>query len=328
MVRVAALLALGALASGCGLLLGIGGDDAPPRANDAGVDAVASDASLDGEVVTSDASVDASASDASAEGRFCPTFENARHVAELGSAAHDWGPSVTPDGLTVFFSSNRGGDFDIWTATRPARHLPFGAPVAAEVLNTAGRENDPSISADGLAICFDSDRSPPGLYIAKRVALDSPWATPQRIDIPTSMVIGGCELTTDSDEIFLTDIAASPRRLYVTRRPASSDPWGAPIPLALLPPDREEGFPGISPDGLTIMFGGAPLAGFGGVDIYYTTRPSLGAPFGPPVHVAELTTEAQDADPDPSWDGTELWFASDRIAGENYEIYVATPVCP
>jgi Tol biopolymer transport system component len=50
-------------------------------------------------------------------------------VTELQSDADDSAPEVSPDGLTLWWVSERGGaDRDVWSSTRAARDQPWSTP--------------------------------------------------------------------------------------------------------------------------------------------------------------------------------------------------------
>jgi hypothetical protein len=74
-------------------------------------------------------------------------------IPELSSPLDDNKLSITEDGLTVFFSSNRPGGgqgaagFNIWVATRATTHDPWSTPVVA--VESAGL---PSISTNGKTL--------------------------------------------------------------------------------------------------------------------------------------------------------------------------------
>jgi Tol biopolymer transport system component len=57
-------------------------------------------------------------------------------------------------GMRLVFASDRGGDYDIYLATRPSRTVPFGAPVPIDAVNTADDEADPCLSTDGKTLYF------------------------------------------------------------------------------------------------------------------------------------------------------------------------------
>jgi WD40 repeat protein len=65
----------------------------------------------------------------------------------------------------------------------------WGAPDedGVEELNTAGTDQRPSISHDGLEIYFYSDRDGANrLWMARRGSVSSDWSPPVRVDFPTS----------------------------------------------------------------------------------------------------------------------------------------------
>lgn len=75
----------------------------------------------------------------------------------LDSPSTEGHPVVTPDELTLFFSSNRpggSGNFDIYQATRQTVADGFGAPIALTSINTANYEVPNWISPDGCALYF------------------------------------------------------------------------------------------------------------------------------------------------------------------------------
>ena len=66
-------------------------------------------------------------------------------------------PDISADGLTLFFSSRRGGfgDIDIWMATRETTDRDWGEPVnLGPDINTAKSDVSPHLSADGSEFYF------------------------------------------------------------------------------------------------------------------------------------------------------------------------------
>jgi hypothetical protein len=86
-------------------------------------------------------------------------FGSPRNVVELNSTGTDASPSLTADGLTIYFHSDRpggAGDMDLWVATRPDTSSPFGTPENLAELNTSSRDWDADIAADGSTLYFTS----------------------------------------------------------------------------------------------------------------------------------------------------------------------------
>ncbi len=86
-------------------------------------------------------------------------FSAPRPLDELNETGNESGASLSSDGLTLFFSSSRGGNDDIWYATRPDAASAFDDPRALDVANSAQNEPDPSGTRDDLELFFGSSRS-------------------------------------------------------------------------------------------------------------------------------------------------------------------------
>jgi hypothetical protein len=106
-------------------------------------------------------------------------------VAELNTAANEFGPSLTADGLRIYFTTDRPGGLgstDIWTATRPNWSSPFGTATPVTELNSTAADRDTRVSPDNLVFFFSSGR--PGgvgtddLWMASRVSPLLPFGTP------------------------------------------------------------------------------------------------------------------------------------------------------
>jgi Tol biopolymer transport system component len=121
------------------------------------------------------------------------SFSAPVNVKELNTTAKDSEPSVTGDGLAIYFTSERTGGkggADIWTASRPSTSKPFGTAKPVTELNSAADERGPHISADGLAIVWSSARSGGAggtdLYFASRSARSAPFSNGYRITTVSS----------------------------------------------------------------------------------------------------------------------------------------------
>jgi len=95
----------------------------------------------------------------------------------LGSAVNDamysQGPSISSDGLVLFFESIRSGSgvgsCDLWMSRRATTNDPWGEPVnLGSPVNTPGGEKNPCISTDGRTLYFqhwpDPDAGPWDLW--------------------------------------------------------------------------------------------------------------------------------------------------------------------
>jgi Tol biopolymer transport system component len=81
-------------------------------------------------------------------------------VPGVNSNAREEGFSLSADGLTLFFASDRvvEGQMDLFVATRPDAAASFGTPEPLAQLNSDSDELDPQLSPDGLELFFASSR--------------------------------------------------------------------------------------------------------------------------------------------------------------------------
>ena len=102
---------------------------------------------------------------------------------ENGSFRDQW-PSVSPDGLELYVSSNRPGglgESDLYVSTRATTQDPWGDPVnLGPAVNSPSSEIISRLSPDGLLLFFESPR-PGGFgpwgdgYVARRASRSAPW---------------------------------------------------------------------------------------------------------------------------------------------------------
>jgi len=89
-------------------------------------------------------------------------FPAAQRFASLSSTGNDQRASLSSDGLTAFFSSDRTGglgNMDIWYATRTTPSGDFIPAGLVEGINSTGADRDPMLSRDDTELVFASARS-------------------------------------------------------------------------------------------------------------------------------------------------------------------------
>jgi hypothetical protein len=95
-------------------------------------------------------------------------FASPAPVTELNSTSVEREPHISPDGLTIFFTSARAGGAgsnDTWMAIRTSPTQPFGTPVHVAALNTTAADVSPSFAIFADEIFFTSFRTGgPGSY--------------------------------------------------------------------------------------------------------------------------------------------------------------------
>jgi len=216
--------------------------------------------------------------------------------ANVNSSNDEWAPSISADGLSLYFTSGRPGgcgEADLWVTTRASVSDPWSVPVnlGGSVNGSQGDEN-PSISADGLSLFFDSNR--------ERVGTSHPQYC----------------------------------YIYMTTRPTKNDPWGIPVRLGpTVNPGLEydSGYPSISADGRMLVFAGNLPGRVGGWDLWITRRATKDDEWAPPVNLGPEVNSAYNEEwPQISSDGRTLYFSSWRPGGSggSYGDIYQAPIVP
>lgn len=104
----------------------------------------------------------------------------------VNSAGDEFSPSYVEENGTnaLYFSSNRGGNHDIYRAAEQADGS-FASPEAVAELNTSADEFRPNVRKDSREIVFDSNRAgglgATDIYSASRPSVDETWSTPENL---------------------------------------------------------------------------------------------------------------------------------------------------
>lgn len=110
-------------------------------------------------------------------------FGDPQWMENVNSSGDDYGPLLSPDGLELFFSSNRSdglGEYypDLWVARRGSLGEDFSAPRHLTELNTLFREDGAALSPDGLTLYFASsrpDNTNTDIWFASRPSVEEPF---------------------------------------------------------------------------------------------------------------------------------------------------------
>ena len=105
-------------------------------------------------------------------------------VPELATSGDEAGPSISADGLHMFFGTDGAGN-DLYASTRAQPGDAWGTPGPVAELNTAADDGEPWINRDGTFIVFSSTRAGGAggydLWMARRAAPGLPWGTPEPV---------------------------------------------------------------------------------------------------------------------------------------------------
>lgn len=240
---------------------------------------------------------------------------------KVNSSAGDWGPKIAPDGLSLYFYSNRSGGkggSDIWMTTRTAVDAPWQNAVnLGTPINGSAADLDPSISADGLTLYFD--RAQTTLYEARRSSTTVSWTTAQVVASSLNSAGDDCHpnISPDGLSIYFCSTRSGgygAMDIYAATRPSSDSPWGQAVNLGdMINTPYGNYAPCISEDGLTLYYDESGI-------VRVAKRASLSEPWGEPLGLTSNDGWAQI-----SPNGLTIYFASDRSGGHGYQdIWMAT----
>ncbi|MEP7149063.1 MAG: FG-GAP-like repeat-containing protein [Acidobacteriota bacterium] len=246
---------------------------------------------------------------------------------------------VAPNGLSLYFSSNAPGtlgSIDLWVSQRPTPTSAWAAPQnLGAIINTAGVDNMPALSADGLTMFFNSSGRPDTLggadiYMTTRTNPndDFGWTAPVNL---------GTIINTSANEIgagYFEDKANGTAILYFSSDRAgglggediyqstrtADGTFNPPTNVAALNSISEDRRAQLRRDGLEVLFD-SDRSGSDGRDIYVSTRASVLAEWNPPVNLATVNSSANDQHPSLSSDGSILYLVSSRDG--SLDIYTA-----
>lgn len=237
----------------------------------------------------------------------------------LNTAAIDGCASLSHDGLTIAFNSNRTGDQDIYVAVRGSTAEGFADPVRLPApVNSAGNEFCPTLR-QGNRLYFSSTRHDPAgdLYLSR--SGPKGWSEPQRF---------GSNINEDGmmeeSAAFYEDPQGREVMLFSRRPPSgiggkiyqSVDGGAATLVAGGPHSSAADNRPSVTHDGKTIFFD-STRAGSQGPDIWYATRSNSNSSWGAAIHLPHLSSPGFDARPFVSWDGSLMTFSSNRAGSES-----------
>jgi len=248
-------------------------------------------------------------------------------IASLASTANDSKPFLLPDGLTLYFISDRLGTNDVFVARRSVRGGPFGTPSRVPVLSTDSDESGISLS-DSMEAFITTNR--PGsqnqdLWVAQYDSANQVFLTPQQVTGGANTASWEYEPSTGPDGNVV---------YYVTENYAGFPGGGDPVftsrqsmlnftapqlvaPMASV--NNEYGFT-VSANGLVAMVA-SDRDGAGTSFIFVSVRPSTAVGFPTPSRMPQLEVSTDQGHAVLSVDGCEILFGAQT--GTTYQLYVA-----
>jgi hypothetical protein len=140
------------------------------------------------------------------------TFRTSSPVAGVNSTGSDHMPWVSPDALSIYFTSSRtggAGGYDIWMATRLTRNDSFSNVKRLTELATSNNDEGASLMSDELTIFFASDRAngagASDIWMSTRATKSSAFSTPVNVAVVNSSADElNVAVSADGRELFFT----------------------------------------------------------------------------------------------------------------------------
>ncbi len=248
---------------------------------------------------------------------------------------------VSPNGLSLYFSSNRSGtmgNIDLWVSQRATLTSAWGQPQNLEMINSPSNENLPSLSFDGKTMFFSCSCSDTSggtdLYMTTRTDPnnDLGWTAP--VNLGAVINTGNGEIapayfensTNGEGILYFTSDRNGDEDIFQSTRNANGT-FNTPASVSSLNSSSTDRGVTIRRDGLEIFFASDRDGGQGARDIWVASRASVSASWNSPVNLATLNSAGNDQSPSLSQDSATLYFASSREGGSgNNDIYAATRV--
>lgn len=271
----------------------------------------------------------------------------------INSPYHDAFPSISPDGLVLYFSSDRASyhmgentprpwrttDFDIYVSRRKSLNSPWQEPRRLPSrINTASIDHSTSLSPDKHWLYFSSNR--PGgcgmldIYRAFRenVEDDFAWGEPENL---------GCELNSPETDVCVIyhydEITGSTGLFFVSNRAGnmgSLDVFESRLNFKTGKFEEPDTVDSLNSTEFEGHFD--PVAGYlwtrrpggmGGSDIWQAIQDESGE-WGHLINLGPaINTEYEEQMPSPYDHGRTLYYPSDRPGGQGgLDIYVSRQV--
>jgi Tol biopolymer transport system component len=261
----------------------------------------------------------------------------------INSPSTDGCPFIAKSGLSLYFASNRPGGFggmDIYVSQRDSLEDAWEAPVnLGPEVNGPGNEICPTPTIDGHWFYFVSDR-PDGcggqdLYVAHRRNKrdDLGWNDPQNLGCVVNSAFNDFTPTLFEDDrtgstvlYFSSNRPGGPGGVDIYTSSTGADGIFGPAALVteLSTPFNDQR-PNVRKDGLEIFFDSNRSGSFGSTDLWVAVREDTLAPWSLPAPLESVNTSSLEGRPSLSFDGTILYFMSDRPGGAgDIDLYVAS----
>src|SRR3989454_6253269 len=253
----------------------------------------------------------------------------------INSGSNEQHPAISKDGLSLYFASDRAGGMgglDIYVSQRSSINDPWGPPTnLGPNINSAGNDLAPTFSPDGHRLYFHSNgRGGCGgadLFASRRHDKrdDLGWEPAENLGCVVNSPFDDAGPTIFEDETTgITTLYFTSTRpggpgdfdIYASTRVGDEGAFGPAVLVPELSSPFRDTRTTIRRDGLEMIISSGRPGGVGSEDLWVSTRSSTLDPWGAPVNLGPVVNSAAfDGAPALSFDGTTLYFFSERAGG-------------
>ncbi len=250
-------------------------------------------------------------------------------VPNINSPAVDYAPSISADGKTMVFETNKSGRYELYES-KIGNDGQWGAPVSIDSVNNFGKSNDliggPSITFDGNTMYFFSSFSggmgAEDIYYSVRE--EHGWSSPKNIGAPinSSEYEGFPSISADGKTLYFVRFRPEgpPEKdlrkfmesqfcftIYKSEKDKNGN-WSEPTRLPE-PINRGcEKAPRIMADNRTLIFSSMRLDGYGSYDMYQSQLDDAGD-WTYPVPLNFVNSEFSDQFASISAQGDKMYYS-------------------
>jgi len=277
----------------------------------------------------------------------------------VNSSYNDNHPAISKDGLSLYITSGRPGGVnganvpqfeEIWVSQRASSDAEWDPPVnLGPAINSIGSNTgSPAFTPDGHHMYFHSNRTGgcglADLYVARRHDKrdDFDWEPGENLGCVVNGPANDNGPTYFEDETtgiatlyFTSTRLGGPGDfdIYASTRVGEDGEFGPPVLVADLSGPGRDTRTAIRRDGLEIFLSSdvsGRVGGIGSQDLWVSTRATTLDPWSTPVNLGPtVNSTAFDGAPALSFDGTTLYFFSERLGGlGKRDLYVTTRARP
>jgi hypothetical protein len=243
----------------------------------------------------------------------------------VNSASRELGPELSPDGLSLYFGSDRSGGlggFDLWVSKRDCRDCSWGIPEnLGPNINSSTADGAPGFSPDGHLLFFSTAR--PGgqggedIWVSHRANKQDDFGWEPPVNLGDVVNTSGGEngpmfLPSHAERGGFTLYFVRAGDIYEVAMTRHGETRGPAVAVAELnDPVVMDNDPSVRRDGLELFFwSSARAGGIGLSDIWVSTRPSVRDSWSTPQNVGlPINTPGADLTPTLSRDGRTLIFS-------------------